>query len=211
MLQTQTRGVPGDGEEKKKKRYRLQGQNILSSTEAGPQDPRQSGSRVSASSGLTLQRRPALTCYIPELQPHQGLAVPVDNFEREIHPDGGPVVLGEELVHIPLNNTGFTHAQLSDHQHLEQMLPALRHAGARSFPAGHPLPCRGAERCGARRGERAAGTAALPPLNFPSWQLFLQLSPGDPPLGRATLGGEASGGRRSGTEGGREKGNPATT
>lgn len=36
---------------------------------------------------------PALTCYIPELQPDQVLAVPVDDFKCKIHPDGGPVVL----------------------------------------------------------------------------------------------------------------------
>lgn len=101
--------------------------------------PRQPGS----------QRRPAhpagssppvlpRTCDIPELQPHQGLAVPVDDFEREIHADGGPVVLGEELVDVALDNAGFAHAQLPDHQHLEEVLPALRHAAARSFPAGHP-------------------------------------------------------------------------
>lgn len=97
-------------------------------------------------------RSPSLTCDVPELQPHQGLAVPVDDFESKIHPDSGPVVLREELVHVALDNAGLAHAQLPDHQHLEEMFPALRHAGHRPFPASHA--------CTAQSG-RAAGTAAL--------------------------------------------------
>lgn len=76
-------------------------------------------------------------------------------------------MLGEELVHIALDNAGFAHAQLADHQHLEEVLPALGHAAARSFPAGHARPSSRALRW---RG-RAAGTAALPLLNFTSQQL----------------------------------------
>lgn len=137
---------------------------------------------------------PSRTCDIPELQPHQGLAVPVDDFEREIHADGGPVVLGEELVHVALDNAGFAHAQLPDHQHFEEVLPALRHAAARSFPAGHP--CRGVRRRG-----RAAGAAALPLLNFPSQQLRSNFPQPAPRRAGPCRAGESEAGRRVGGSG----------
>lgn len=82
-----------------------------------------------------------LTCDVPELQPHQGLAVPVEDFEGEVHADRGPIVLREKLVDVALDNARLAHAEFADDQDLEQMLPALGHprggAGASPLPASH--------------------------------------------------------------------------
>ena len=59
---------------------------------------------------------PGLTSDVPELQAHHGLRVPVEHLEREVHADGGPVVRGEVLVHVALNDAGLAHAQVADHQ-----------------------------------------------------------------------------------------------
>lgn len=83
---------------------------------------------------------PPLTCDIPKLQPHQGLAVPVEDFEGEVYADSGPVMLGEELVDVTLDDTRLAHAQLADDQDLEEMFPAFRRsagAPAASLPASH--------------------------------------------------------------------------
>lgn len=63
-----------------------------------------------------------LTCDVPELQAHHCLRVPVKHLEREIHADGGPVVRGEVLVHVALNDAGLAHAQVTDYQQLVQVL-----------------------------------------------------------------------------------------
>lgn len=70
-----------------------------------------------------------LTCDVPQLQPDQRLAVPVDDFEGKVHADRRPVVLREELVHVALDDAGLADAQLPDDQHFEQVLLALGHRG----------------------------------------------------------------------------------
>lgn len=62
-------------------------------------------------------------------------------------------MLGEELVHVPLDDAGLAHTQLPDHQHLEEVLPALGH---RPFPTGHPRCLPG------------LGAALLSPKTFPA-------------------------------------------
>lgn len=112
-----------------------------------------------------------LTCNVPELQAHHCLRVPVEHLEREIHADGGPVVRGEILVHVALNDAGLAHAQVADYQQLVQVLlirglhpgcpPALLclacRAGKRSWGLG------GRETCEARvqaQGKGGSGAGA---------------------------------------------------
>ena len=54
----------------------------------------------------------------------------MDDFEREIHADGGSVMLGEELVDVSLDDARLAHTQLSNHQNLEQILLTLGHRTA---------------------------------------------------------------------------------
>ena len=61
------------------------------------------------------------TCDVPQLQPHR-LLVPVEDFEREVHPDGGAVVGAEVVVHIPLDDAGLADPEVSYHQDLIEML-----------------------------------------------------------------------------------------
>lgn len=72
-----------------------------------------------------------LTRDIPQLQAHERPAVPVENFEGEVHANGGAVVLGEELVHVALDDARLTHAELADDQHLKEVLSGLRRRGGR--------------------------------------------------------------------------------
>lgn len=62
------------------------------------------------------------TCYVPQLQADHGVIVPLENLQGEVHPDGGSVVLGEDLVDVPLDDGGLAHSQLPDDQNFEQML-----------------------------------------------------------------------------------------
>lgn len=63
-----------------------------------------------------------LTRNIPELQPYHGLSIPVQHLQSKVHPNGGPVVGGEVLVHITLDDAGFAHSQVPDHQQLVEVL-----------------------------------------------------------------------------------------
>lgn len=63
-----------------------------------------------------------LTRNIPELQPHHSLSIPVQHLQSKVHPDGGPVVGGEVLVDIALDDAGFAHSQVPDHQQLVEVL-----------------------------------------------------------------------------------------
>lgn len=67
-----------------------------------------------------------VTCNIPELESDDGARVPVDDLECEVDADGSSVVLGEELVHIALNDGCLACAKLSDHQDLVQALSLVR-------------------------------------------------------------------------------------
>lgn len=79
-----------------------------------------------------------LTRDVPQLQAHQRPAVPVEDLEGEVHPDGGPVVLGEELVDVAFDDAGLAHAELADDQHLKKVLAGLGHGGRRR----HRIPAR---------------------------------------------------------------------
>ena len=45
----------------------------------------------------------------------------MEHLEGEVDPDGGPVVGREELVHVALDDGGFTRAQLADDQDLVEV------------------------------------------------------------------------------------------
>lgn len=87
--------------------------------------------KAEESESLVAPGRRPLTRDVPQLQAHERPAVPVEDFQGEVHPDGGPVVLGEELVHIALDDAGFTHAEFADDQHLEEVLVGLGRRGGR--------------------------------------------------------------------------------
>lgn len=72
-----------------------------------------------------------LTSDVPQLQAHERPAVPVEDFEGEVHANGGAVVLGEELVHIALDDARLAHAELADDQHLKEVLSGLRNRSGR--------------------------------------------------------------------------------
>lgn len=63
-----------------------------------------------------------LTCNIPELQSYHSLSIPVQHLQSKVHPDGGPVVGGEVLVDITLDDAGFAHSQVPDYQQLVEVL-----------------------------------------------------------------------------------------
>lgn len=62
------------------------------------------------------------TSDVPQLQAHNRLVIPVEHFEGKVHPDGGAVVLGEDLVDVALYDGRFPHSQVSDDQNFEQAL-----------------------------------------------------------------------------------------
>lgn len=112
--------------------------------------------------------RPPLTRDVPQLQAHQRPTVPVEDLEGEVHPDGGPVVLGEELVDVALDDAGLAHAEFADDQHLEEVLAGLGRGGGDGGrpPARVPGSAARHERPGrapaARRLSDALGPRAAP-------------------------------------------------
>lgn len=62
------------------------------------------------------------TCYVPQLQPDHSVPVPLKHLQGEVHPDGAPVVLGEHLLNVPLDDGRFPHSQVSDNQDFKQKL-----------------------------------------------------------------------------------------
>lgn len=60
------------------------------------------------------------TCDVPQLQSDR-LLVPAENFERKIHPDRGPVVGAEVVVHVALDDAGLANPQVPNHKDLIQM------------------------------------------------------------------------------------------
>lgn len=63
----------------------------------------------------------ARTCDVPQLQAHR-LLVPVEDFEREVHPDGGSVVGAEVVVDIALDDAGLADPEVPYHKDLVEML-----------------------------------------------------------------------------------------
>lgn len=61
------------------------------------------------------------TCDVPQLQTHR-LLVPVEDFESEVHPDGGSVVGAEVVMHIPLDDAGLSDPEVSYHKNLIEVL-----------------------------------------------------------------------------------------
>lgn len=51
---------------------------------------------------------------VPQLQPHHCLVIPLEHFEGEVHSDGGPVVLREDLVDVALYDGRFPDSQVAD-------------------------------------------------------------------------------------------------
>lgn len=61
------------------------------------------------------------TCDVPQLQTHR-LLVPVEDFECEVHPDGGAVVGAEVVVDIPFDDAGLADPEVPYHKDLIEML-----------------------------------------------------------------------------------------
>lgn len=61
------------------------------------------------------------TCNVPQLQTHR-LLVPVEDFEREVHPDGGSIVGAEVVMHVPLDDAGLADPEVPYHKDLIEML-----------------------------------------------------------------------------------------
>lgn len=59
---------------------------------------------------------------VPQLQPHHRLVIPIEHFEGEVHTNGGAVVLGEDLVHVALDDRSLPDPQVADDQNFEQPL-----------------------------------------------------------------------------------------
>lgn len=59
---------------------------------------------------------------VPQLQPHHRLVIPTEHLEGEIHADGGAVMLGEDVVHVALDDGSLADAQVPDDEHFEQPL-----------------------------------------------------------------------------------------
>lgn len=72
-------------------------------------------------SDSVLQSLSVCTCDVPQLQAHR-LLLPVEDFESEVHPDGGSVVGAEVVVDIPLDDAGLTHPEVSYDQDLVEAL-----------------------------------------------------------------------------------------
>lgn len=56
--------------------------------------------------------------------------LPVQDLQGEVYTDGGSVVLGEDLVHVALDDGRLPHTQVTDDQHFEQpfLVLLLHHA-----------------------------------------------------------------------------------
>lgn len=61
------------------------------------------------------------TCDVPQLQSHR-LLVPGEDFEGEVHPNGGAVVGAEVVMHIPLDNAGLPDPEVSYNEYLVEVL-----------------------------------------------------------------------------------------
>lgn len=61
------------------------------------------------------------TCNVPKLKP-DSLRVPVQHLQGEVHSDSGPVVGGVSLVDVAPDDGSFSDPQVSDNQHLVQVL-----------------------------------------------------------------------------------------
>lgn len=48
--------------------------------------------------------------------------IPVEHLEGEVDPDGGAVMLREDLLHVALDDGRFTDSEVADDQHFEQPL-----------------------------------------------------------------------------------------
>lgn len=99
------------------------------------------------------------TCNVPELKPDR-LRIPVQHLQGEVHSDGGPVVVGVSLVHVAPDDGGFPDSQVSDHQHLVQMLlpEALHTVGVRGVVGHAP--------CGTRSRQLSRGSGSRLEENF---------------------------------------------
>lgn len=69
------------------------------------------------------------TCNVPQLESDHRVTVPLQHLQGEVHADGCAVMLGEDLVHVALDDGGLAHAEVPDDQHLEEEL-LLLHAAA---------------------------------------------------------------------------------
>lgn len=49
----------------------------------------------------------------------------MSTFEREVHANRGLVVVGEDAMHVALDNACLARANIAHHNDLEQMLPRL--------------------------------------------------------------------------------------
>lgn len=63
----------------------------------------------------------SLTRDVPQLEAHR-LLVPVQDFEGEVHPDGGAVVGAEVVVHVALDDAGLPDPQVPYHKDLVEAL-----------------------------------------------------------------------------------------
>lgn len=77
------------------------------------------------------------TCNVPQLEP-DGLVVPVEHLQGEVHSDRGSVVVGVGLMDVASDDGGLPDAEVSDHQHLVQVLgPQALHAVGLGRVVGH--------------------------------------------------------------------------
>lgn len=67
----------------------------------------------------------SLTSNVPKLETDNSVVVPVEDLEGKVHPNGGTVMLTEELVNITLDDGGLPSTKFSNHQYLVKMLPFI--------------------------------------------------------------------------------------
>lgn len=60
------------------------------------------------------------TCDVPQLEAHR-LLVPVEDFQSEVHPDGGSVVGAEVVMDVPLDDAGLADPEVSYDKDLIEM------------------------------------------------------------------------------------------
>lgn len=59
--------------------------------------------------------RKSYTCDVPELKTH-GLLVPIEDFESEVHSDGGAIVGAEVVMDITLDDTGLSDPEVANYK-----------------------------------------------------------------------------------------------